>query len=108
MQGKVLPGYEGAITIGQRKVIIFTGAGPANYNTSTKDIVQITAFPYIDFINDSISVSRNYVIEYAPSVAGPRASWVAIWSSIATGLEVVAGTNLTGESFIGQAFGGDF
>lgn len=108
MQGKVLPGYEGGIAVGQRKMVVFTGLGPTSYNATTKDVLQLQILPYIDFVNDSVSVSKNYVIEWTPSVAGNRATWAAIWISVATGLEVTPGTNLVGESIIGQAFGGDF
>lgn len=108
MQGIVMPGYEGGVTLGQRKLVVFTGKGPASYNTTTKDALQIQTFPYIDFVNDSVAVSKNYVVEWTPSVAGPRATWAGIWISVATGLEVAPGTNLSGESIIGQCFGGDF
>lgn len=108
MQAKVLPGYEGGLTVGQRKVAGFTATGPTSYNTSTKDAFLFTALSYIDFVQDSVSVSKNYVVAFVPSVAGPRASWAAIWIAVATGLEVTSGTNLSAESIIGQAWGGDF
>lgn len=107
MQTKIMPGYEGALAVGQKKMTVFIGTGPASY-VATGDPLSLVAFPHLDLAIGGLTVSGTYRVEFQPSVAGPRANWNAIWTVVATGVPVAAATNLSAESVICMALGGDF
>lgn len=111
MQAKVMSGYEGALAVGQKRMVVFIGTGPASY-VATGDPLSLQIFPHVDLVVGGLTVSGLYRVEFQPSVAGPRANWTAIWMVAATAAvpeaPVAAGVNLSAESVICWAMGGDF
>ena len=111
MQTKVMSGYEGALAVGQKRMVVFIGTGPASY-VATGDPLVLQIFPHLDLPIGGITVSGTYRVEFHPDVAGPRANWVALWFVVGTATvpeaPVAAGVNLSAESVICWAIGGDF
>lgn len=111
MQAKVMSGYEGALAVGQKRMVVFIGTGPASY-VATGDPLSLQTFPHIDLVMGGITVSGTYRVVFKPDVAGPRANWTALWFVVATLTvpeePVAAGVNLSAESVICWAMGGDF
>lgn len=106
-----MSGYEGALAVGQKRMVVFIGTGPASY-VATGDPLNLQQFPHLDLPVGGLTVSGLYRVQFQPSVAGPRATWTAIWSLVGTATvpeaPVAAGTNLSAESVICWALGGDF
>lgn len=111
MQAKVMSGYEGGLAIGQKRFVVFTANGPTSY-VATGDPLSLAQFPHLDLPIGGLTVSGLYRVQFQPSLAGPRANWVAIWSLVGTATvpeaPVAAGTNLSAEQVICWALGGDF
>lgn len=113
MQTKVMSGYEGALAVGQKKMVVFIGTGPTSY-VSTGDPLSPTGLPFahLDLAIGGVTVSGTYRVEFKPDVAGPRANWTALWFVVATtgtpSAPVAAAVNLSAESVICLALGGDF
>jgi hypothetical protein len=102
-------GYEGGLTIGQRKAFVFYANGPTSYANPAGDVVSAPSGLYLDAVNDTMSVSKLYFVEFYPSSVGStRATWTAKYFVAATALEVANGVNLSAEQFQFLAFGGDF
>ena len=109
MQLSILSAYSGGIAIGQRRLFCFSAVGPTSYSQTTGDAVVAPIGEYIDSINGAITVSRTYVVRFAPSAVGTtRASWTARWFVIATGAEVANAVNLSAESIQTFYIGGEF
>lgn len=111
MQAKVMSGYEGALAVGQKRMVVFIGTGPTSY-VVTGDPLSLQIFPHTDLVMGGITVSGTYRVEFKPDVAGPRANWTALWFVVATATvaeaPVAAAVNLSAESVICWAMGGDF
>lgn len=111
MQAIAMSGYEGALAVGQKRMVVFIGTGPASY-VATGDPLSLAQFPHLDLPIGGVTVSGTYRVEFKPDVAGPRANWTALWFTVATAstpeAPVAAGTNLSAEKLIGWALGGDF
>ena len=111
MQLKPTPGYEGGISIGQRKLwsMFNNGGGPTSYSQTTGDAVSGPPNEYFDFIASAMTVSKTYLVRFYPSAVNTtRASWVAKWYVISTGAEVNNSTNLSAEFIQTLAMGGEF
>jgi hypothetical protein len=109
VQLQTVKGYEGGLTIGQRKAYVFYANGPAAYANPAGDPLLPPSGLYLDIVNDTMSVSKNYFVDFFPSAVGStRATWTAKYFVAATGLEVANGVNLSAEQFQFLAFGGDF
>lgn len=111
MQAKVMSGYEGALAVGQKRMVVFIGTGPASY-VATGDPLSLQIFPHLDLAVGGLTVSGTYRVSFKPDAAGPRANWTAIWYVAATAstpeAPVAAAVNLSAESVICWALGGDF
>lgn len=110
MQIKMFPDWPNLV--GRKQAFVGSGVGPASY-VSGGDTVVLTGYnTYIDSITgQSVTVSNNYVLQYQPSIAGPRATWKAKWLYAigntvggTAGNEVTAATNLSGESVVVSGF----
>lgn len=108
MQPKILPGYEGGVAIGQRKLWVVTAIGPASYSQTTGDVVSFAINEYIDFIAEALTISKTYTVSFIPAVTGNRQVWTARWFVNSTGAEVGNGVSLVGESIQTVIFGGEF
>jgi hypothetical protein len=107
----VVKGYDGGITIGQRKIFLFSGTGPTSYTqgASGGDVLSLPYGLKIDFVEVCMSVSRTYVLVPFPTVVGTtRAVWAFSWRAASNFAEVAGATNLSAESVQFIAYGGDF
>jgi len=108
MQPKIVPGYEGGVSIGQRQLFCFYATGKSSYASSAGDAVSFPAGIYIDAIFPTMTVSKTYEVRFYPSVTGTsRASWVSKWYVISTGAEANS-VDLSGEYIQFGALGGEF
>ena len=114
MQAKVMSGYEGAIAMGQKRMVVFIGTGPGlpGGYLANGDPLRVGVFPHLDLPIGGLSISGNYRVEFKADHAGPRANWVAMWTTAPTTTvpeePVAPGVDLSAESVICLAFGGDF
>lgn len=111
MQLKPIPGYEGGIAIGQRKLWVMqnNGGGPTSYSQTTGDAVTGPVGEYFDTISTGMTVSKTYLVRFFPSQNNTtRASWIAKWYVISTQSEVANGINLSAELIQTLVIGGEF
>lgn len=95
--------------IGRRGAFVGQAAGPAMYNTATKDVVQPFAFQtYIDSMSLGITLSGTYIVVFRPSAAGPRPTFKAVWYTLSGMTEVTNATVLSAETVIVTGFCGKF
>ena len=93
---KLLNGYPDFV--GKRATFAGYGNGPASYNATTGDIVELP-MPnwYIDAIPGGFnSVSGNYFCRTQPVGTGPRQQWALFWYT-AAGTPVAAAFDLAAE-----------
>lgn len=89
MQVKIVPGYEGGISTGQRQRWVFYGTGPAIYSTSTFDPILLPNGIYIDSIKPCMDTTHTYIAFPFPSAVGTtRATWTFRWFTAASMAEV--------------------
>lgn len=109
MQLQTVKGYEGGLTIGQRKIYAFFGTGPAAYANPAGDALSGPFSEYLDYVAPAMSVSKTYEVNMVPNTVGTtRAAWVAKWYVVSTGAEVANGVNLSAESVQFMALAGEF
>ena len=100
------------VQFGDLKLAVLLGTGgPTSYSQTTRDPVSPPGTgDYIAFPMSATTLSKLYRVDFYPSAVGSlRAGgsnlpglaavpgWTALWSVVATGLEVAAATNLSAE-----------
>jgi len=114
VQVTILPAYAGGIEIGQRKLFLGSGTGPASYSNvassgGTGDIITMPFGFYIDFPFVCMTKSGNFMLIAFPSAVGTsRATWAFKWFQVSNFTEVANTTNLSAESVQFPVLGGDF
>ena len=112
MQAKAMRGYESGLAIGQKKLVVLIASGPASYSVAGDPLVVVD-FPHLDIpFGPCRSVSGTYRVEFQPNTASTRAGWTAIWIVAETAsvpaAPVAAAVNLSAETVMFLAMGGDF
>lgn len=110
MQASIVKGYEGGLTVGQRKKWTFYGTGPASYSTSTFDPISFPVGMYIDSVEPCMDTTHTYIAFPFPSVVGStRATWTFRWFT-AAGMTEVTNNSTSLAAIVVQftAWGGDF
>lgn len=109
MQLKIVPGYEGGLSVGQRQKWTFYGTGPASYSQATGDVLLVPSGIYLDSVEFCMDSSGIYILAPAPSVVGTtRPTWTFDWYTAAGMTEVANGVNLSALSVQFSAWGGEF
>ena len=95
--------------VGKRSLFAGVGNGPASYTTGGDPVTVNQSTYYIDVLfSGGLTVSGTYFVRAIPNGPGPRNTWKYKWIVVATGNEVAATTNLTGETLIAGGIGGQF
>jgi hypothetical protein len=95
-------------SLGGKVECIGAMTGPTSYATVPGQafdgqIFNDSAARSIDWVDGSVTVSGTYRVHGQPSTAGHTKTWYFRWIVIASGVEVTAGTNLSGETFVFKA-----
>lgn len=95
--------------VGKRQIFCGNAKGPSSYSQTTKDAVNSPRFQmYFDAIFSAQTVSGTYFVTFKPSGAGPRATWKAVWWTIAGMTEVANAVDLSGETINVGGFCGQY
>ena len=112
MNAKTIPGQEGGLAVGQRKLYTVSGSGPSSYSRTTGDVIFIGTKLYIDDVlsaNIRPTVSGTYYVMASYSAANTtRATWTLHWYVTATSTEVANGIDLSAEKVQFTVLGGEF
>lgn len=113
MQAKIVPGYEGGLSIGQRQRWGFYGSGPSSYvqvtSTGGGDTILFPDFVYIDQVDVCMDTTGTYLLVPVPTVVGStRVGWRWRWFTAAGMSEVTANTPLSSYNVQFGAGGGNF
>lgn len=85
--------------IGYRQAFAGYGTGPASYVTGGDPVTLQNNRRFIDVLfGGAVTVSGTYIVYAKPSTSGERITWNAVWYVAATGAQVTANVNLSGET----------
>jgi hypothetical protein len=109
VQLKIVPAYEGGITVGQKLLYTLYGSGPASYSQTTGDVLSLPYGIYLDSVDVCMDTTHTYLLVPYPSVVGSdRITWSFKWYTAAGMTEVAGLTNLSTFSAQFAARGGNF
>jgi hypothetical protein len=106
VQTSIQKGYEGGISIGQKQLWVFSGAGP-NPASNAGDTLLFPAGIYIDWVAPAIDNTGTYLAIPYPSTGGPRPTWKFLYFNL-TSWAVLNSGNLSASTFVFEALGGEF
>jgi hypothetical protein len=105
VQAKIVKGYEGGLSVGQRQKFTFYGAGPIS--AAAADTISVPPGVYLDSVGVCMDTTGTYIaVPYPSTVGSTRATWKFLYYT-ANGMTLYTG-NLSAVNFQFDAWGGEF
>jgi len=83
--------------VGDRKIIVGNGNGPALYNQTTGDVLSVQHYNIDAPLGGSESLSGNYAVVPRPIGIGNAQGWTLDWFALPGWTRVAPNTNLSAE-----------